>query len=254
MNNDCLLLFNSIPNIILKSKNNYENKMDNQINLFDDEFKSNDNFLEQVDDWKTENKLSKEFETLGFFISDHPLNQYKIMFKQYNIVNYDQFENDKNLLSSNVACTLLKVQEKKTQKGNSYAILKLSDLSGVFEIFIFSDIFELNRDKLVEGNSIMITLIKSYSDEAKTEKKINVKKIVALTEVLNRNFEELKFKVDNIDDLSKLKKLSKEAGNTKITFQILDDENNYTFVLKDKRNINNNVINELKIRENIVVD
>jgi len=254
INNNRQSLFNSIPNIILKSKNNHENKMDNQINLFDDEFKSKDDFLDQIEDWKVDDKLSKEFETLGFFISDHPLNQYKIIFSQYNIINYEQFESDKNSLSSNIACTVLKVQEKKTQKGNSYAIVKFSDLTSVFEIFIFSDIFELNRDKLVEGNSIMITLIKSYSDEAKTQKKINVKKIVALTEVLNRNFEELKFKVDNIDDLSKLKKLSKEAGNTKITFQILDDENNYTFVLKDKRNINNNVINELKIRENIVVD
>jgi len=228
--------------------------MDNQINLFDDEFKSNDDFLEQINDWKTDNKLSKEFETLGFFISDHPLNQYKIIFNQYNIINYEQFESDPNSLSSNIACTVLKVQEKKTQKGNSYAIVKFSDLSSVFEVFIFSDIFELNRDKLVEGNSIMITLIKSYSDDAKTQKKINVKKIVTLTEVLNRNFDELKFKLNTIDELSKLKKLSKEGAKTKITFQISDDENDYTFVLNDKRNIDNNDINELKIRENIVLD
>ena len=70
-------LFNSIPNIILKSKNNFENKMTNQINLFDDEFKSNDDFLEKIDDWNFDTKLSKEFETLGFFISDHPLNQFQ---------------------------------------------------------------------------------------------------------------------------------------------------------------------------------
>ena len=253
INNNRQSLFNSIPNIILKSKNNHENKMDNQINLFVDEFKSKDDFLEQIDDWKIDDKLSKEFETLGFFISDHPLNQYKIIFNQYNIINYEQFESNKNSLSSNIACTVLKVQEKKTQKGNSYAIVKFSDLSSVFEIFIFSDIFELNRDKLVEGNSIMITLMKNYSDEAKTQKKINVKKIVTLTDVLNRNFDELKFKINNIDDLLKLKKLSKEGGKTKIIFQILDDDNDYTFVLNDKRNIDNNVINDLKIRENIVV-
>ena len=34
-----------------------------------------------------------------------------------------EFQNDENLLSSNIACTVLKVQEKKTQKGNSYAIV-----------------------------------------------------------------------------------------------------------------------------------
>jgi len=247
-------LFNSIPNIILKSKNNFENKMTNQINLFDDEFKSNDDFLEKIDDWNFDTKLSKEFETLGFFISDHPLNQYKIIFNQYNIVNYDYFENERNSLSSNIACTVLKVQEKKTQKGNSYAIVKLSDLSSVFELFIFSDIFELNRDKLIEGNSLMITLMKNYSDEAKTQKKINVKKIVTLKEVINSNFDELKFKINSIEELTKLKSLSRKDGKTKITFQISDNHNNYTFILKDKRNIDNNLINELKIRENILLD
>ena len=247
-------LFNSIPNIILKSKNNFENKMTNQINLFDDEFKSNDDFLEKIDDWNIDTKLSKEFEALGFFISDHPLNQYKIIFNQYNIVNYDYFENERNSLSSNIACTVLKVQEKKTQKGNSYAIVKLSDLSSVFELFIFSDIFELNRDKLIEGNSLMITLMKNYSDEAKTLKKINVKKIVTLKEVINSNFDELKFKINSIEELTKLKSLSRKDGKTKITFQISDNHNNYTFILKDKRNIDNNLINELKIRENILLD
>ena len=247
-------LFNSIPNIILKSKNNFENKMANQIDLFEDEFKTNDDFLEKIDDWNIDSKLSKEFETLGFFISDHPLNQYKIIFNQYNIVNYDYFENEKNSLSSNIACTVLKVQEKKTLKGNSYAIVKLSDLSSVFELFIFSDVYELNRDKLIEGNSLMITLMKNYADEAKTQRKINVKKIVTLKEVVNSNFEELKFKINNFEELTKLKNLSKKDGKTKITFQISDKDNNYTFALNDKRYIDNNLINELKIRENILLD
>ena len=212
------------------------------------------NHLEKIDDWETDNKLSKEFETLGFFISDHPLNQYKIIFNQYNIINYEQFENDNDSLSSNVACVVLKVQEKKTQKGSSYAIAKLSDLSSVFELFIFSDIFELNRDKLIEGNSLMITLMKNYIDKSKIQKKINVKKIVSLKDVLNKNFDELKFKINNIEELAKLKKLRKEGGKTKITFQVTDGDNKYIFVLNDKRNIDNNLINELKIRENIIID
>jgi DNA polymerase III, alpha subunit len=223
-------LFNSIPNIILKSKSNYENKLDNQINLFEEDFKANDDFLEKIDDWDIDNKLSKEFETLGFFISDHPLNQYKVIFNQYNIVNYEKFENDKSSLSSNIACTVLKVQEKKTQKGNSYAIVKLSDLTSVFELFIFSDIFEFNRDKLIEGNSLMITLMKNYSDELKTQKRINVKKIVTLKEVMNSSFDEIKFKINSLEELTKLKHLDKKNGKTKNIFlNLLTKVINYTF-------------------------
>ena len=171
LNNNRQSLFNSIPNIILKSKNYFENNLINQIDLFQEEKEIDDTYLIKIDDWNSDTKLSKEFETLGFFISDHPLNQYKTIFNQYNIINYDNFVINKDILSSNIACTVLKMQEKKTQKGNSYAIVKFSDLSGVFDLFIFSDIFEMNRELLVEGNSLMVTLIKNYLDENKTKKK-----------------------------------------------------------------------------------
>ena len=62
--------------------------------------------------------------------------------------------------------------------------------------------------------------MKNYTDEAKTQRKINVKKIVTLKEVLNYNFDELKFKINNLKELAKLKNLSKKDGKTKITFQI----------------------------------
>ena len=47
------------------------------------------------------------------------------------------------LKDANIAATLLKIQERKTAKGNSYAVLKLTDLTSVFELFIFSDLLEL---------------------------------------------------------------------------------------------------------------
>ena len=96
--------------------------------------------------------------------------------------------------------------------------------------------------------------MKNYTDDDKTQKKINVKKIVTFNEVLNRNFDELKFRINSIDELSKLTKLSKDGGKTKIFFQITDQDKEYTFALNEKRNIDNNLINELKIRENILID
>ena len=247
-------LYNSIPNIILKSKNAFENKTANQINLFNEEIEDKDSFLEKIEDWDVDERLSKEFETLGFFISDHPLNQYKTIFEHYNIISYDNFYNDENALSSNIACTVLKVQEKKTQKGNSYAIIKFSDLSGVFELFIFSDIFEINREILKEGNSLMITIMKNYSDESKTQKKINVKKIISLKEVLNKPVESINIKINNIEDLNKFKSLSKTDGRTKISLEFEDNSRKYIFELKDKRLMDHKIINSLKIKENIEIN
>ena len=69
-------LFNSIPNFILKTKNIHENKVANQIDLFASDDEQDNEIILKVDDWIFEERLSREFEAVGFFISDHPLNQF----------------------------------------------------------------------------------------------------------------------------------------------------------------------------------
>ena len=244
-------LLNSIPNIILKSKNLFENKLINQINLFNDESVNENDFLNDQEEWNNDEKLSKEFETLGFYISDHPLNQYRSIFSKYNIISYDDFNQKSDILSSNVACTILKVQEKKTSKGNSYAIVKFSDLSSVFELFIFSDLFLTNREILVEGNSLMITLIKNISDEETRQRKINVKKIIPLKDVVNKPINEVIIQINNMKDLEKIKKLSSKDGKTKVSIKYKDKDKILHFELSKLRNLDHNSLNLLQIDGNI---
>ena len=120
--------------------NIFDNKSANQIDLFSEDESTQDDFLIKNEDWKFEERLSKEFESVGFFISDHPLNQFTEIFNDYKITDYSSFISKEDLKDANIAATLLKVQERKTAKGNSYAVLKLTDLTSVFELFIFSDI------------------------------------------------------------------------------------------------------------------
>ena len=253
-NNNRQSLFKSIPNLITKSKNIHENKLLNQIDLFGDQKSDHINFLENVEDWNLDEKLSKEFETLGFYISDHPLNQYKSIFKNYNITNYDNFERSNDILSSNIACTVLKVQEKKTQKGNSYGIVKFSDLTNVFELFVFAEVFETNRSLLIEGKSIMITLFKNYVDSDKSQKRINVKKIISLKELINEQIKNITFKFSDIKELNILKSLSSNNGETLVKILLEKGDNIQKFQLKDRRNITNQTLNTLKLVKNIVTD
>ncbi len=254
LSNNRQSLYNSIPNIILKSKNNYENKSLNQIDLFGNDEINDTSFLESADDWNIDTKLTKEFETLGFYISDHPLNQYKSIFKSYNIIGYDKFENDNNIISSNIACTVLKVQEKKTQKGNSYAIVKFSDLLNVFEVFIFSDIFEVNRENLIEGNSLMLTVIKNYIDGDKSQKRINIKKMTSLRELISKQIKNITFKFDNIEDIHKLKKLSLKDGETEVKILLQNHNEIKKFHLKDRRKVNYDLLNALNLENHVVLD
>ena len=76
--NDRNKIFQSIPKIIQQIKNNNEDRENNQTNLFE---KSNDylnefEFLPSVQ-WKQKELLQEEFKSLGFYISNHPLNEYE---------------------------------------------------------------------------------------------------------------------------------------------------------------------------------
>ncbi len=242
-------LYNSIPNIILKSKNIFENNSANQIDLFQED--NDETYLDTIEDWNVDVKLSKEFETLGFFISGHPLNQYKSLFNQYNIINYDEFNSNENILSSNIASTILKVQEKKTQTGSSYAIIKFSDLSGVFELFVFSDVFETNREILIEGNSVMITLFKNYVDANKIQKKVNIRKIISMKEVIDKPLDKVMIKIKNIEDITKINNFSLEAGKTKVIIDVEVDKKRMSFQLNEKRKIDHKMLNLMRNEKNI---
>ena len=95
-------LFNSIPNFITKSKNIFENKSANQIDLFGESEIEENEIITKTEDWNFEERLSKEFESIGFFISDHPLNQFKEVFNDYNISDYQSFNNNDELKEANV--------------------------------------------------------------------------------------------------------------------------------------------------------
>jgi DNA polymerase-3 subunit alpha len=242
-------LFDSIPNFILKTKNIFENKSTNQIDLFSDDEASENNIIHELEDWKFEERLSKEFEAVGFFISDHPLNQFTEIFDDYKIIEYSNFNSNENVREGNIAATLLKVQERKTAKGNSYAVLKLTDLSSVFEIFIFSDILELNREILKEGSSLLLTLVKSISNDENRFKRINVQKIGSLMDLFNSPIKEVSFDVKSNENLETISKSLTKDGKTEVHLNIPFDDKTLKFKLKNTRNLDRKSLNLLRKRE-----
>jgi len=246
IDNNRQALFNSIPSFILKTKSIFENKAANQIDLFASDEEQDKKIVLNIEDWKFEDRLSREFEAIGFFISDHPLNQFKEIFDDYKIVDYVKVNLDDNIKEANIAATLLKITERKTAKGNSYGIIKFTDLTSVFELFIFSDILELNRDVLVEGSSLIITLIKTISNDENRFKRINVQKISSLKDLFNKPVNEIIFDIKSTKELDKISDLVKEEGTTAVKINIIDKNNHISFKLKNKRLIDRKAINTLR--------
>ncbi len=242
-------LYDSIPNFISKNKNIYDNKKANQIDLFSEDEDNQNEIITDVDDWKFEERLSKEFESIGFFISDHPLNQFTEIFQDYKILDYSNFNNNNELRDTNIAATLLKLQERKTAKGNSYAVLKLTDLNSVFELFIFSDLLELNREILKEGNSLILTLIKNVSNDENRFKRINVQKIASLKDLFNSPINEVSFEVKSDIQIKEISKVIKSDGKTIVNINFLTEDKNLKFKLKNLRNLDRKSINLLRKKE-----
>jgi len=249
LNENRQALFDSIPNLILKTKNIYENKSANQIDLFIEDEETQNDIINVIEDWKFEERLSKEFEAVGFFISDHPLNQFTEIFDDYKIIDYFKFNTDDDIKDSNIAATLLKIQERKTAKGNSYAVLKLTDLTGVFEIFIFSDTLELNREILKEGSSLILTLVKSISTDENRFKRINVQRITSLKELFNSPINEVLFEIKSNEEVGEISKLLNEEGRTRVNISFLTDNKILQFRLKNTRNLERKSLNQLRKRE-----
>jgi DNA polymerase-3 subunit alpha len=243
-------LIESIPKIILTIKSKYEEKISNQSNLFGlDDNRENENFeFETSEKWTSKELLAEEFKSLGFYISDHPLNEYKEFFTQLKINSYKDFiSNDKS--EALVAGTIMSIQEKKSAKGTSFAIIKFSDNLSEFEIFLFSDLLTLNRDKLKESNSFVLTLQKDKKNLGNAQRRINIKKLVNLSELVNKTYESVSIELSDKKKLKELNELLNKAGETKINVVLKDNSKNYKFELEQSRKFDFNLFSLIKNKE-----
>jgi len=234
--NNRKVLYDNIPNIIQNSKNIYENKVQNQSSLFSDDAHKVSYLIniKNSSNWSSDEMLSKEFEAVGFYISNHPLKNYKEILEQQQVKTFKDFELD-NDNQSFLAGTIMSIKEKKTAKGNSFGIVKFSDLSKVYELLIFSELLENNRKNLIPGKSFLLTVIKDKDNQENRFRRISVRKIVSLNDLAKRNYSDVLIEMDSSDSLKKLYAFIKDKGNTKIKISINEEEKKYMFELKDKR-------------------
>ena len=88
---------------------------------------------------------------------------------------------------------------------------------------------------------------------AKFKKKINIRKIVSMKEVLDKPINEIKIKIHKLDDIKKLKKLDLEGGKTKVSIDIEIDKKTLSFQLNKHRKVDHKILNLLKNEENIEI-
>ena len=245
-------IFVSIPKIIQQIKNINDDKSNNQSSLFENtESQANQFEYLKSKTWTQKELLSEEFRSLGFYISDHPLNEFEEIFKQLKIINFSKFiENDYS--EGLVAGTVMSIQEKKSAKGTPYAIIKFTDQKGEFELFLFSEILISNRDKLKESESFILTLQKERVSGDLSRRRVNVKKILSLDEVIQEPYSRVTIELKENFQISDIKDILSKEGNTKINLVINKNNQKAYYSLENNRKFDLSHYNHLKSKEYVL--
>lgn len=119
-------------------------------------------------------------------------------------------------------------------------------MSSVFELFIFSDVLELNREILKEGNSLILNLVKNVTEDENRFKRINVQKISSLKELFNSPINEVCFEVSSKDQVQVISKILKENGKTLVNINLVNDGDILQFKLKNSKNLDRKSLNLLR--------
>ena len=104
---------------------------------------------------------------------------------------------------------------------------------------------ETNREKLVEGQCFLLTVIKDKENQNNRFRRINVRKIVSLNEITKLAYSNVYIEIDKSDSLSELYESIKEKGDSKIKISINEVGKNYLFELKDKRKFDYETLKQL---------
>ena len=242
-------ILNSIPKILQKIKNINDDKNNHQSNLFGDQENEQNEFeFLPTKSWSQKELLSEEFKAIGFYLTNHPLNEFEGIFNQLNISFYSQFYNDDSK-EGLVAGTIMSIQEKKSAKGTPYAIVKFSDKKTEFELFLFAEILVSNRDKLKESESFVLTLQKEKVLGEVSKKRVNIKKILNLEDVLNKPYEKVTIELKENYNLNEIRELLSHKGETEINLIIKDKNKQAFYSLKENRKFDLNHLKTLKAKE-----
>jgi DNA polymerase-3 subunit alpha len=110
--------------------------------------------------WTPMERLDKELEAVGFFLSGHPLEEYESVLGSLNIRSWADFEaaTERGSAGGRLAGIVLSARERRSQKGNKFAFAMFSDPTGQFEAVIFSDTLAQCRDLLEPGTPVLLTV------------------------------------------------------------------------------------------------
>ena len=116
--------------------------------------------LPAVEGWLPADRLRREYDAIGFFLSGHPLDDYATVLKRLRVQSWAEFSRavKSGATAGKVAATVVSRMERRTKTGNKMGIIGLSDPTGHFEAVLFSEGLAQFREVLEPGAAVLLQL------------------------------------------------------------------------------------------------
>jgi DNA polymerase-3 subunit alpha len=218
--------------------------------------------IPQAARWSDLEKLNKERDLIGIYLSAHPLDDYEFILKY--VCNADaaklQDLNAMNGKDITFGGIITAVREGQTKRGSPYTIFKLEDYSGSYDIALFSeDSVNFGRYARI-GLSVYIVAKVQAKRYRQDELEVKILSISLLSEMREKLVSKITLQIPltELDDttVAELSALVKNnSGNALLYFQIIGEESHMNIQLFSRPariQVNKHFIDYL--RDNLFID
>jgi len=110
--------------------------------------------------WLPAERMQKEYDAVGFFLTGHPLDDYAPLLKRLRLQSWTELTRavKAGATAGRVAATVVSRMERRTKSGSKMGIFGLSDPSGQYEAIIFQEGLDQYRDLLEPGAAVLLFL------------------------------------------------------------------------------------------------
>jgi len=233
---DCLnphraQLFKSVDTLMALASQAAEERASNQNSLFGDAADSMDSpALAKAEPWMPIEKLNEEFGALGFFLSGHPLDDYQVAMNRAGVVTYQQLVTRGNR-AEKVAGIVAARRDRRSQRGNAYSFVTLSDATGQFDMVVFSEALNQAGDLLDPGQAVVVNV---EIDREGDDVRLRAQSVRAIDTVAADTAAGLKIFLDSAEPLTAVKSRLGERGRGAVSLVLMADGQEVEMALKDR--------------------
>ncbi len=224
LNGNRAQIFSSIDLLLSEANRSAEDRVSAQTSLFGgaqaDEVGM---VLPETDDWLPMDRLSYEFEAVGFYLSGHPLDEYENALKRCRVQSHAEMMQQLRSGGTRevqLAGVVMRRQERKSKKGNPFAFVEISDPTGRFEAVVFADVLTSSRHLLEPGKGVVVNV---EVDQQGDDTKIRVQSVRDVDEVTSKSAAGLRIFAEKLDAFEGIKKRLPPPGRGVISVVVLAD-------------------------------